>query len=606
MTANYVLGIDLGTTNNVIAFAALDAPEARIQLLKIPQLVAANTVEVLESLPSFLYLAQPHEAVDGAFDLPWATDREFIVGEWARRQSAEAPLRTISAAKSWLAHSGVDRHRAILPWQSPEEVAKLSPVEVSRQYLAHVVAAWSEAFPDAPIEQQQVVLTVPASFDASARELTREAALAAGLPESLVLLEEPQAAVYAWIDTLGDTWRTQVEVGDTLLVCDVGGGTTDLTLIGVGQERGELILERIAVGHHLLVGGDNMDLALAHHAAQRFREQGVQLDAWQSVSLWHACRAAKEALLADGGEATHSISVLGRGSRLIGGTVSIDLQRQQAADLLVEGFFPVCPVDEAPQRQRASGFQEIGLPFEADTAITRHVASFLNTHGGAQCGDDTHNATDSGRPAYVLFNGGVFQADVFRTRLLEVLAGWYPEEAPPRMLAGNPDLDHAVARGAAHYGWAKTSGGVRIRGGTARGYYVGIETSGLAVPGAPRPLRALCVVPRGMEEGTELDVPSPEIGLVVGQTAQFRFFSSSVRADDQPGDVLASWDPDELTETAPLKAALSVEEPSDETYVPVRFQTRITELGMFELWCVSTQGAGRWKLEFSVRESSGV
>jgi len=598
MTAKYIIGIDLGTTNSVLAYAPVDTDRPSVHLLPVPQLVAAGTVESRTVLPSFLYLAAQQESAGGALELPWASECEFATGEMARRQAAEVPDRTVAAAKSWLCHSRVDRHDPILPWNAPEAVPKVSPVTAARRYLEHLAAAWEHAFPDAPIAEQQVVLTVPASFDASARELTREAALAAGLPRDLVLLEEPQAAVYAWLANMGQRWRDLLTVGDTVLVCDVGGGTTDLTLVGVGEEDGALVLNRVAVGNHLLVGGDNMDLTLAHFVAGRFAEKGVQLDPWQSVALWHSCRNAKEALLSPDGEEKHPISVLGRGTRLIGGTVSVEVERSAVGELLVDGFFPRCKLTDRPARRRVSGFQEIGLPFESDTGVTRHLAAFLQAHS-----DDP---TRPIRPTRVLFNGGVFKADVLRQRLLKVLSDWFGKESAPRMLAGEHDLDHAAARGAAYYGWSKHSGGMRIRGGTARAYYVGIETAGLAVPGAPRPLRALCVVPIGMEEGTETDVPGEEIGLVVGEPAHFRFFSSSTRKEDRPGDVLASWTEDELSETDSLQTELSADEAIDEPYVPVQFHSRITELGMFELWCVSTKTEGQWKLEFSVREDVPV
>lgn len=594
MPAQYVLGIDLGTTNSALAYAPLGAEPAAVQVLPIPQLVAPATVEPRSTLPSFLCLAGEHEgSTGGAFDLPWSERRDFAVGELARRQAADVPLHTVAAAKSWLCYSRVDRHQAILPPGAPPGVEKVSPVTASRRYLQHLVAAWEAAFPQAPAREQLVVLTVPASFDAAARELTREAALAAGLPEGLVLLEEPQAAVYAWLADAGDRWRQQLRVGDTLLVCDVGGGTTDFTLIGVVEQQGELGLQRLAVGNHILVGGDNMDLALAHHVAGVFKEQkNVELDAWQSVSLWHACRTAKETLLAGDGPLKHPIAILGRGSRLIAKTVSIELPRETATRLLVEGFLPACGPNDKPARARASGFRELGLPYEADTAITRHLAGFLAAQAEVPGG---------GRPTHVLFNGGVFKSHVLRERLCEVMAGWYGSDAAPRGLAGNQDLDLAVARGAAYYGLAKQGGGVRIRGGTARSYYVGIETAGLAIPGAPRPLRALCVVPFGMEEGTEIDVPGGEIGLVVGEQATFRFFSSATRKHDRPGDLLSAWSDEELRETDSLEATLAALPELAEQYVPVRFHARITELGVFELWCVGTTSEARWKLEFSVR-----
>jgi molecular chaperone DnaK (HSP70) len=592
MPAKYILGFDLGTTNSVLAYAPLDADRPQVEVLPIPQLVAPGTIESRTMLPSFLYLASPAETSGGALDLPWAAGRDFAVGEYARRQAAAVPDRTVGAAKSWLAYSRVDRRQPILPWDAPEAVPKISPVAASQRYLEHMVAAWEAAFPEAPVAEQHMVLTVPASFDASARELTREAALAAGLPEDLVLLEEPQSAVYAWLADRGEAWRRVLGLGDTLLVCDVGGGTTDLTLVSVAEEGGELVLRRMAVGNHLLVGGDNMDLTLAHFAAGRFGEKGVKLDPWQSVALWHSCRRAKEAVLAEkGAEEKYPIAVLGRGSRLIGGTISIDVDRAGVSQLLVDGFFPHCKLTDRPARRAVSGFRELGLPYETDTAITRHLAAFLQAHGRGQAVHPTH----------VLFNGGVFKADVLRERLLGVLGEWFAAEGAPEMLAGH-DLDHAVARGAAYYGWAKQRGGLRIRGGTARAYYVGIETAGLAVPGAPRPLRALCVVPIGMEEGTEADVPSEQIGLVVGEPAQFRFFSSSTRKEDRPGDLLPAWTPEELQETDSLETALPPAEGIEEGYVPVHFHSRITELGVLELWCVSDTADGRWKLEFSVRE----
>ena len=479
MSAKYVIGIDLGTTNSALAYAPLDVEQPDVKLLPIPQLVAPAMVENRNLLPSFLYLASKHEGSTGAYDLPWAQGRDFAVGEMAVRQSAELPERTVGAAKSWLCHSRVDRHQAILPWNAGDDVPKVSPVTASRRYLEHLIAAWEHAHPDAPIVDQQVVLTVPASFDASARELTREAASAAGLPDDLVLLEEPQSAVYAWLTAIGDRWRKILKVGDTLLVCDVGGGTTDLTLVRVTEEEGELTLKRVAVGNHLLVGGDNMDLALAHHVAGLFAKKGVNLDPWQSVSLWHSCRQAKESLLSIDAPKKHPISVLGRGSKLIGGTVTVDVGRDATLQLLMDGFFPECKVTDLPARHRASGFQEVGLPYEADAGITKHLASFLQSHGS----DDDGPV----RPTHVLFNGGVFKADPLRTRLLDALKAWFPEQSP-QILEGVHDLDHAVARGAAYYGWAKVNGGVRIRGGTARSYYIGIETAGLAIPGAPRPL----------------------------------------------------------------------------------------------------------------------
>lgn len=589
MPAKFVIGIDLGTTNSVVASAPLDSEAADISLLEIPQIVAAGTVEKRLSLPSFLYL--PTESEQG-YALPWDKAPRHVVGEYARKQSADVPDRTVGGAKSWLAHHRIDRHQAILPWNAQPDVPKVSPIEATRAYLSHLIAAWDHQHPEAPLSEQQVVLTVPASFDASARELTREAGLQAGLPEDFLLLEEPQAALYAWLNQMGDRWRKELRVNDTILVVDVGGGTTDLTLVTANDSEGDLTLKRIAVGNHLLVGGDNMDLALAHQAASKFAEIGTTLDPWQSVSLWHSCRAAKESLLSTGGAESESISVLGRGKKLIGGTISVQLHKEPTQQLLLDGFLPTCSLDDRPATRRASGFQEVGLPFESETAITKHLAAFVSQHSDP---DSPLVPTD------ILVNGGVFKSEALQQRLMEILKEWFPD-APPKMLAGERDLDFAVAKGAAHYGWTKHHGGVRIHGGTARSYYVGIETAGLAIPGMPRPLNALCVVPKGMEEGTEADVPSSGVGLIVGETVEFRFFASATRKDDQPGERLAQWAPEELVEIDPLVATLEAQENETEHFVPVTFQSRITELGLFELWCVGSHPDQKWKLEFSVRE----
>lgn len=596
MAAAYSIGIDLGTTNSVVAFVKLGDENAKIELLNIQQLTGPATIENRLSLPSFCYQATDAEKEKRSYDLPWEKGRDYAIGELARKQAAEVPARTIAAAKSWLAHSKVDRRENILPWNAPSDIKKISPVEASRRYLAHIVAIWNNQFPDAPIAQQQVVLTVPASFDASARELTMEAATKAGLPENLLLLEEPQAAVYAWLEDSGELWRKRLSVGDTLLVCDVGGGTTDFTLIGVAEEEGDLILKRIAVGNHILVGGDNMDLTMAHFARNIFSQKGTDLDAWQAVSLWHSCRIAKEQLLSDKPPKNCPVTILGRGSKLIGGTISAELEAEEISSLLMDGFFPTCPPDASPSRRPASGFKELGLPFEHDTAITRHLVQFLRFHN--------ENKSVPLQPSHVLFNGGVFKSAQFRKRLLEVIKSWFPKSSVST-LEGTPDYDYAVARGAAYYSFIKQGHGIRIRGGTGRSYYVGIETSGPAVPGIERPLNALCVVPFGMEEGSEIEVPSEEIGLVVGEPVKFRFFSSPVRKKDKPGDLLTQWNENELEETDSLESKLPADERFVEGYVPVHFLSKITELGVFELWCKSTVSEDSWKLEFSVREKKG-
>jgi len=591
MNARYAIGIDLGTTNSVVAYASLESP-ADIELLMIPQVVAAGQVESRSSLPSFLYL--PREGEWDSLRSPWGHDASLgVVGAFARDQAADNPQRVVAAAKSWLCHAVASRDDAVLPWQSPTEIPKVSAYECTQRFLAHLVAAWNHARSDAPLSDQQVVLTVPASFAPAARELTRQAAIEAGLPPNFVLLEEPQAAVYHWLAVQGERWRDSLKPEDVLLVIDVGGGTTDLTLITVSQQEGELELHRLAVGNHVLLGGDNMDLALAHFVSQRFAQQGHELDPWQSISLWHACRAAKEQLLAADGPEKQTISVLGRGSSLIASTVSTELSKQETRDLIVDGFFPECAVTDRPQRQLASGFQDIGLPYESDAAITKQVAAFLTN----QVPEDAGTAVS---PTHVLFNGGVFRSDALRGRMQSMLDQW--SETKPKVLGQPADLDVAVAKGAAYYGWSKHHGGVRIRGGTARSYYIGIETAGLAIPGVPRPLRALCVAPQGMEEGSEAEVWGDPVGVMVGKPATFRFFASSVRNTDTVGTRLDRWSPDELVETQPITVCLSCETETGEAFLPVRFVSRVTELGMFELWCHSTTTEDKWKMEFNSRE----
>lgn len=587
----YAIGIDLGTTNCVLAYADLDGEQPSIQLLPIEQITAPSQTERSVSLPSFLYIPTEQETASEAFVIPERPDYPVVCGSYARAVAAEQPERVIAAAKSWLCHGGVDRHAAILPWGSPDEIRKFSPVAASKFLLRHLIDAWEAAFPDHPLAEQLVTLTVPASFDMAARELTREAALSAGLPQDFILLEEPQSAVYHWLEKTGPAWRKSLREGDSLLVCDIGGGTTDLTLVAAEGQAGDLELRRLAVGEHLLVGGDNMDLALAHFVAGKFAVTGTKLNAWQSISLWHSCRRAKESLLSTDGKQSETISVLGRGSKLIGGTVSVEVDREEVQSLLVDGFLPLCEPDALPLRDPNSGFRELGLPFEADTAITRHIAAFLAA-----------NEVDSQSKMRLLLNGGVFKAPALQQRLGEAVGRLRTSAEPPRSLGGPEDLDYAVARGAAFYGWSKQHGGVRIRGGTARSYYVGIESAGLAIPGMPRPLQALCVVPFGMEEGSEAQVPGREVGLVVGRLAKFRFFAAANRKQDAVGTVLREWDEEELVETSPMELTLEVSEAPDEGFVPVRFLSRISELGVFELWCQSTRDDQKWKLEFSVRE----
>jgi molecular chaperone DnaK (HSP70) len=607
--SRYVVGIDLGTTNSALAYvdtgAGVDEDVVPAHL-PVPQVVQPGVVEERPLLPSFLYLPGPNELPAGSLRLPWSSDRDYAVGEFARDFGGQVPTRLVSSAKSWLCHPGIDRRAPVLPWKAPENARHVSPLEASSFYLKHLCEAWNfliaRDVAENRLEQQDIILTVPASFDAVARELTVEAARAAGL-EHITLLEEPQAAFYAWIDASHETWRKQVEVGDVVLVCDIGGGTTDLTLIAVSEEDGQLALTRVAVGDHILLGGDNMDLTLAHAAAQTFAQKGTKLDAGQMLMLWHSCRVAKETILADPKLATSPVTVLGRGSRVIGGTLKGELSRVEVERVLVEGFFPQCAPDAEPKRQRTVGLQELGLPYAADPAVTKHLASFLrrNAEVLAQRAPSRRGKKKVSQPTAVLFNGGVFKGEPLRQQLVSVLNYWADKAGAPavRVLQGT-DLDLAVARGAAYYGMVRRGRGIRIRGGAPRSYYIGVESSLPAVPGSPPPLKALCVVPFGMEEGTEGDVPGQEFGLVVGEPAEFRFLGSTVRRSDAIGTMVEEWE-GQIDELSPL--ATTLESPGSEgRTVPVHLHSRVTEIGTLELWCLSRDGKQRWKLEFNVRE----
>ena len=607
--ARYAVGIDLGTTHCVMAAVDLttsDRDDVVEGIEVIPQLTAPGSVEERSMLPSFLYLPHPDELRAEDRVLPWGEPQPFVVGELARAMGGRTPIRLVSSAKSWLCHPGVDRRAAILPVEAPEEVARVSPLQASMRYLEHLRAAWDDQHPDAPLAEQEVVLTVPASFDPAARELTAEAAAAAGLSH-LVLLEEPQAALYHWILAARGEWRKQVRVGDIILVIDLGGGTADFSLIAVTERDGSLELVRVAVGDHILLGGDNMDLALAHAVRAKLAVQGTQIDPWQLQALTHGCRNAKETLLGDATVETVPVVVPSRGSRLIGGTLRTELTRAEVTQNLVEGFFPVVEAAARPASRARAALTKIGLPYAQDAAMTRHLAAFLGRQVGATRNlegfeDELPDAATFLHPTAVLFNGGVFKAPPLLARTLEVLNGWLDaEDAPPVRLLEGADLDLAVARGAAYYGYVRRGRGVRIRGGTAKSFYVGVESAMPAVPGMEPPIEALCIAPFGMEEGTQAELPPQEVGLVVGEPVRFRFFGSSVRRTDHVGTVLEQWTPDEVEELEEIEATLPTEERQPGEVVPVRLHAAVTEVGTLRLEAVPRVGAETWKVEFDVR-----
>ncbi len=583
----FAIGIDLGTTHCALAFSqsSPDSPEkySTPEPLEISQVVAPAEVSKKELLPSFLYFAAKAEFPEGSLDLPWSPSAQDVVGTFARSKGATTPARLVTSAKSWLSHAGVDRQGDILPWSAPDGVPKISPVQASARYLSHLRKAWESSHPQNPLNEQEVVLTVPASFDAVARELTLEAAALAGLNPPPRLLEEPQAALYDWVAQSEGKWREQVKVGDRILVVDIGGGTTDFSLISVNEDQGSLQLERIAVGDHILLGGDNMDLALAYTVRARLESEGKSLDDWQTQALVHGCRAGKEALLAENPPASYALVIPGRSSRLIGGSIRTELTLEEVQRVLLGGFFPEVNSDSSPEAPRRLGLKTLGLPYASDAGITRHLAFFVR------------RALQDKLPTAVLFNGGVTRSPIVQQRLLSLLELWAQAagEPTPQSLTGT-DVELAVSRGAAYYAQACKSGGLRIKSGTAQSHYIGIERAELAVPGIPPRIDAICVAPFGMEEGSEVSLEQ-SFGLVLGEAVSFRFLASPARRDDIVGTIVA---PSELQELAPLETVL--EGPPGEV-VEVRLHARVTEVGTLDLAAVEESSGRRWKLSFNIR-----
>jgi molecular chaperone DnaK (HSP70) len=595
----YAVGIDLGTTNSVLGYLSLKGTRPPIDLLSIPQLVGVGSVHEQTLLPSFLYFAGP-ELPKGSTRLPWTDSRDFIVGEFARVQGLQVPIRLVSSAKSWLCHSGVDRRGPVLPWQAPMGLPRISPLQASARFLEHMREAWDFTRPGEKLVDQEIVLTVPASFDAIGRELTVEAARHAGLVR-LTLLEEPQAALYAWLEANGKKWRRQLFPGDVVLVVDVGGGTTDFSLIAVLEEEGQLSLERIAVGDHILLGGDNMDAALARITEERLALRKA-LDAWQFRALTFGCRDAKERLLSDGRRQTYSVVIPSRGSSLFGSALDAEITRDDVMSVVLDGFFPITALDEYPREPEEIAKKEHGLPFASDSAISRHLAQFLGRQRGATerfSGIVGAMGRRFLHPSAVLFNGGALTPKILRQRIVEILNNWVESDGGKAVrILESASLDLAVARGAAYYARVHhgSGRGVRIRGGTARAYYLGVESRRPAEPQAVPRLRAFCVAPFGMEEGTAVEMADKPFGLVVGEPVEFRFLASSTRRNDKVGDAVD--DLSELEELPPISTTL---EGASGKIVPIHIKARVTEVGTLLLWCVERQGDKLWKVEFNVR-----
>ncbi|PML43831.1 molecular chaperone DnaK [Vibrio lentus] len=620
----FSVGIDLGTTHCVLSYIDTTNEDARVEVMQIPQLTAPGTVETRSQLGSFLYQPHEHEMNAGSRVLPWSSEPKVLVGAIARNLGSKTPIRLVASAKSWLCHGGVNRRDAFLPAGSPEEVEKVSPLKTTELYLEHLKDAWNHANPEHKLADQDVTITVPASFDPAARDLTAEAARNVGFTH-LTLLEEPQAALYSWIDNSNDTWRDEVNVGDIVLVVDIGGGTTDLSLVEVTQDEGNLSLNRIAVGEHILLGGDNMDLALAYRLKMKLAQEGKELAPWQVQAMTHACRDAKEALLNDAELQSVPIVVPSRGSKLLGATLKTELTQQEVQQTLVDGFFPQVAVTDHPVQKTRGALTQMGLPYAQDAGITRHIAAFLSKQANALSGNSEAAqqdfnpfanmpgmpgaeapAADFIKPTAVLFNGGVLKSNLLADRLSDTINEWLinADAEFAKQLSGL-DLDLAVASGASYYGAVRRGQGVRIRGGIASSYYVGIESAMPAIPGMAPPMEALCVAPFGMEEGSSVQVPSQEFGLVIGQPVHFQFFGSTTRREDQAGTHLDHWAPEDLDELPEIQVTLPVSEGRREgEVVPVTLASRVTELGTLYLEAIATDNGQKWHVEFDVREDT--
>jgi hypothetical protein len=598
----YVIGVDLGTTNSALAYVDLSEAARSIRLFAIPQLVATSEVEPRLMLPSFLYLPGEYDLAAGATALPWATDRRMAVGEFAREQGARVPGRLVSSAKSWLAHGGVDRTAPILPWGAREELPQVSPVEASRRYLQHLREAWNhEIAADRDgyrFEEQLIILTVPASFDEVARELTVRAAQEAGIPR-VVLLEEPLAAFYAWLSSHEESWQGSMQDGQLILVCDVGGGTSDFSILGVRQGEAGLRFDRLAVGEHLLLGGDNMDLTLGRHMETKLMGAPGKLDTARWHQLVYQCRRAKETLLNRAAESVDITIVGASGSSLIGGTLRGTLSGDDVERLILDGFFPQVTSDAMPEGGRRRGLTELGLPYVQDPAITRHLAAFWQRFQSFLAGETKR---ETPYPDFILFNGGTLIPASIRNRIMDVVGDWFALLAgdgwQPTQLQSE-QLELAVATGAAYYGRVRLGEGVRVGSGTPRAYYVAVDLND-----APAQTQtAICLVPRGTEEGFESQLESPTFEALTNQPVSFRLFTSSTRLGDGLGD-LVHLAPEEITELPPIRTVLRFGKGSVGR-IPVRLGVHLTEIGTLELWCHAQESDHRWQLAFDVRQSAG-
>jgi len=587
----YLVGIDLGTTHTVVAYANADNTQQEIQLFHIEQLIAPGQVAARALLPSVRY--HPAEGELSAADSVFSpSGKPAVIGEAARVLGAKTKGRFVTSAKSWLSHPSVDHSAEILPWGSSDDISKVSPIDASASYLAHVRTVWSHKFPDAPLEQQDIVITVPASFDEAARSLTLEAAKIAGL-NNIRLLEEPQAVCYDWLRRNAGNTRQALADVHLLLVCDVGGGTTDLTLIKVeegGSPTAEPKLTRIGVGDHLMLGGDNIDLALAHLAESRLGSAEKRLSAADLSQLIEQCRIVKERLLAEDAPAQLTVTLLGGGAKLIGSSRSVTLSRDEVKAIALDGFFPLSGLDDLPDRKR-SGVVEFGLPYTAEPAVSKHIAAFLKLHGSAARDALKGEGTV---PDAILLNGGVFRSQIISQRITDLIHSW--RSRPPVLLENNhPEL--SVAFGAVSYAIARRDKKLKIGGGAARSYFLLVDSEDSSGQ------QGICILPKGSEEGDEVILKDRRFALRLGMPVRFHLVSMSGDSEFKPGDVTEI--NDLFHSLPPLAVAFESDESRPVAETIVQLAVTQTEVGTLKIQCISVaDSTQRWDVEFQIRKKS--
>jgi len=585
----YFVGIDLGTTHSAIFYASKAEQDTGLLQLQIPQLVAPGQVAKRDLLPSFIYQPHVNEMLASDLQLPWG-GAELVIGELARDMGAKSAGRMVQSAKSWLCHNTVSSQEAVLPIDAVDEVTKLSPAKVTQTLLEHLVSSWDHAFPDAPLNEQNVVITVPASFDPAARATTESAAQACGINARLI--EEPLAAFYAWLSSAGK-WQDKIKLDEQVLVIDVGGGTTDLSLIQAIEDDGEMRLDRVAVGRHILLGGDNMDMALTYIAAGQLASEGTNLEAWQVNALTQACRQAKERLLSDDTLTDVNVMVPSRGRSLFANKIQTTISRETAINSLIEGFFPLVNYGEQAQSNARSGISKLNLEFETDPAISRHISEFLSKY--------------QAKPNKILLNGGVFKAPQIKQRVQLLLNQLLANDTDLQIeLLSSTDadsLDNAVAKGACYYAHIQSEGGIKIKSGLAANYYIGVESPMPAIPGMAPPVDAICIAPFGLDEGSEEQMLSSEFALVVGQNVDFRFFQSKNADVSELGQTVNAFSLNSLNELGKIQVSLDAGHYQEGDRVRVILSSRVSELGLLLLEAHDTQSDLSWTLEYQVRDA---